>query len=45
MAWRPRVAISPDLISYLKQKNAGFDAHNQNAMQGRKNKLESTGHF
>ena len=40
-----KVASSPELIAYLKQKNAGFDAHNQNAMQGRKDKLESTGHF
>ena len=39
------MASSPDLIAYLNQKNAGFNAHNQNAMKGRKAKLESTGHF
>ena len=39
------MATSPDLIAHLKQKNAGFDADNQNAMQGRKDKLESAGDF
>jgi len=40
-----RVATSPELIDYLQKKNAGFDSHNVEQMDKRKEKLEGTGHF
>ena len=40
-----KVSTSPELISYLQQKNAGFEAHNTHQSDKRKEKLESTGHF